>query len=814
MTLKRQAFISVFLMALIFFVIAGVSFQYVILGINERSLINQVEKLSDKWNGELDRSADQLRSIADLIVRDEMTHRYFSTTQNMEDVNLYPAYSNSIASVLKVFPRVGEVSILFLDGTEDIRVAFGVGNISQKVNTDIFKTMSGLEQTEAVGIETNRDFETSVLAYYRAIELDSRINSNAGSVHQRVGYIRVLIPLESVFHSSRSSHESSYFPLISNDSGLILYPGNNFELTRYLLGNEVSQWPGNHHLGASDWLVDVHQWRPNINVVASADADQGGSETQTSIMLISITALMLLLLVPFMLAILLNRWVLSPLVSLVRAAKNTNYNIPSKQMSRADEIGILMRAFVSMRGDLITQNVKLKSQVYKDGLTGLPNRNALPHLLENCIDQSDDDFALLFLDLDGFKKVNDAYGHAQGDELLKLVSERILSVLRVNDSIVHYLGDSLILDPSLVRLGGDEFTIILPRVGGGTNAKEIAMRIVNSVKKPFRLESVEVLVGASIGISIYPLHTRDLDELIKYADFAMYEAKNRGKMQAVLFEAEFEHSEKALLEVEQAVEFAVEHDEVETWFQPKVNPSTQEIEGFEALVRINSKKFGFLFPDKFISIAERNHLIDRLTLIVVKSCCRLHKHIEVEYGKRMPMSINLSPIQIDRSDFFDDINDMLNSMLVRKEFIEFEVTETLIMQNEVAGRERLRDLRAQGYRTSLDDFGVGYSSLAYLKKFEFDVLKIDRSFFKDAVYDDASQAILKSIQELARSLDMRVVAEGIETPDQLRLVTDLGVDLIQGYIYSKPLSEGDILIFMKLFQRTSKHFAGGSEESI
>ncbi len=261
-----------------------------------------------------------------------------------------------------------------------------------------------------------------------------------------------------------------------------------------------------------------------------------------------------------------------------------------------------------------------------------------------------------------------------------------------------------------------------------------------------------------------------------------------------------------MLEIEQAVAFAIENDEVETWFQPKVNPKTQQIEGFEALVRINSEKFGFLFPDKFIPIAERNHLIDRITLIVVKSCCRLHKHIQVEYESSIPMSINLSPVQIERSDLFEKINDIVSLMSVDKVFLEFEVTETLIMQNEKSGRERLRDLRAQGYRTSLDDFGVGYSSLSYLKKFEFDVLKIDRSFFKDVDYDETSQAILKSIQELARNLDMRVVAEGIETAEQLDLVTDLGVDLIQGYFFSKPLHEGDILTFMKLFQRTSKHF--------
>ncbi len=807
MTLQRQAFFSTLIISLIFVISAGFSFQYLVQGINERAAEKKVKELGDKWVEDLDRAATQLKSIAELIARDEMTHRYFGSTQNMEDVNFYPAYTGYIASVLAVFPQAGEISILFLDGTEDIRVAFGVGNNSQNVNTRVFKDMSVRKLDEAVGVETNEDFEASVLVYYQALKVNSRINTVGEPFHQRVGYIRVLVPLDTVFVASRSGRENSQNPIIMSGNGRILYSGTHFELMQYLLTLGLDSRSGWHYFQSRDWLIDVRRWRPDIEVVVSTEAGHGDNQMRTSILLMSVTALVLLVLVPLTLAVLLNRWVLNPLVSLVRAAKDTNYTIPKSQLSRSDEIGILVRAFVSMRGDLIKQNVKLKSQVYKDGLTGLPNRNALPHLLENCIEHSVDDFALLFLDLDGFKKINDAYGHAQGDQLLKAVSERILSVLRVNDSIVHYLGDDLVLDPSLVRLGGDEFTIILPRIGGAANAKEVAMRIVSSIRQPFKLDDIEIFVGASIGISIYPLHTKNLDELIKFADFAMYEAKSRGKMQAVLFESKFEQSESALLEIEQAVAFAIENDEVETWFQPKVNPKTQQIEGFEALVRINSEKFGFLFPDKFIPIAERNHLIDRITLIVVKSCCRLHKHIQVEYESSIPMSINLSPVQIERSDLFEKINDIVSLMSVDKVFLEFEVTETLIMQNEKSGRERLRDLRAQGYRTSLDDFGVGYSSLSYLKKFEFDVLKIDRSFFKDVDYDETSQAILKSIQELARNLDMRVVAEGIETAEQLDLVTDLGVDLIQGYFFSKPLHEGDILTFMKLFQRTSKHFA-------
>lgn len=806
MNLKRQAFLAVFVIALVFLVMAGVIFQQVIHNLNDRAASRQVEKLGERWVSELDNATSQLKSVADLIAKDEMTHRYFRSTQDMEDVNLYPAYSNYVASVLEVFPEVGEISILFLDGTEDIRVAFGVENSSRKVASKVFREISNEGLDDIVGIEPNQDFETSVLTYYRALEVNSRINSNEGSIIQRVAYIRVLVPLERLFLSSKSRENAAYLPIVTDADGRLLYPGSLFSLTSYLISIPHSQWSGRHQIESKDWLFDIGAWRPDIHVVTVTDTHHDDWETRQSMTVMFSGALLLLILVPFLLAIILTRWVLNPLVSLVKAAKNTDYKVPDVELSRNDEIGILMRAFISMRGDLVQQNVQLKSLVYKDGLTGLPNRNALPHLLENCVDQKVEDFALLFLDLDGFKRVNDAYGHGQGDRLLQCVSQRILSQLRVNDSMVHYLSDNLPIDPSLVRLGGDEFTIILPNIDGGRNANEVAMRIIHSLKKPFKLDDVEVLVGASIGISLYPLHTKNLEELIKFSDFAMYEAKNRGKMQAVIFEPEFEQSESALLEIENAVEYAIEHDEVETWFQPKIDPKARQIKGFEALVRINSKKYGFLFPDKFIPIAERNHLIDSLTLIVVKSCCRLHKHIAVEYDMDLPMSINLSPIQIDRNDLFVDIGRVLENMSMRKEFLEFEVTETLIMQNEVAGRERLRDLRSQGYKTSLDDFGVGYSSLAYLKKFEFDMLKIDRSFFGDVHYDETSQAILKSIQNLANDLGMRVVAEGIETPDQLRLVVGYGIDLIQGYIFSKPLHERDILTYMRLFQRTTQQF--------
>ncbi len=805
MTLKRQAFITVFVLSLIFLAIGAASLRAIVEKASERAYGQQMTELSGNWIIGLDRASNELMSIADLIERDEMTHRYFRSTDSMEDLNFYPAYTNYVAGILRVFPRVGELSILFPDGIEDVRVAFGVSNSSRQVKTKLFESVSQPGMYNQVGFEWHEDFQTTVLVYYRAIELESRINATGQPKHQRVGYIRIVTPIENIFVSSRSLVESTKHPLITDSDGTFLYAGNTSDLSQYLKTIDTHKWHGWHSLDSQRWLVDVKQWSADIQLVSVLRTRDSLNEIPVFMILLGLGAIFLLVLTPLLLGFLFNRMVLTPLSTLVFASENTAYQMPEKEVSRNDEIGSLVRAFLSMRSDLVKQNATLKSQVYKDGLTGLPNRNALPLLLQNCVDHNVNNFALLFLDLDGFKKVNDAYGHAKGDLLLQGVADRILSQLRVNDSFVHYHGDRFTLDPSLVRLGGDEFTIVLPGVNGGYNAKEVAMRIIKSLRSSFKLEDTDVTVGVSIGIALYPLHTVNLDELIKFADFAMYEAKKRGKMQAVLFDSSFEESENALLETENAVDFAIENDEVETWFQPKVNPKTQSIEGFEALVRINSSKFGFIFPDKFIPIAERNHLIDELTLTVVKSCCRLHQHIMVEFNQRLPMSINLSAVQIDRDDFFESVNELLDSMNMDKQYIEFEVTETSIMQDESAGRNRLKSLRKQGYRTSLDDFGVGYSSLAYLQKFEFDVLKIDRSFFRNVSNDKTSQAILRSIRELAKSLEMSVVAEGIETPDQLQMMSNFGVDLVQGYIYSRPLHENDIMMYMKLFRRTSDH---------
>jgi diguanylate cyclase (GGDEF)-like protein len=411
-----------------------------------------------------------------------------------------------------------------------------------------------------------------------------------------------------------------------------------------------------------------------------------------------------------------------------------------------------------------------------DTLTGLPNRRLFYEALSNTLAQARENnwvIAVLFIDLDRFKNINDTLGHAIGDDLLRKFGNRLFHCLRNRDTIG--------------RLGGDEFTVTLVLPRGHQGAVTVANKIREALRKPFDLNGHEISVTASIGITYFPDDGADADTLLKYADTAMYRAKDAGRDTYRFFTAAMNAQAMARLDLEHALRKALDNDEFVLYYQPKIAISSGHIIGVEALIRWNRPDHGLVFPGDFIPLLEETGLIGRVGSWVIDNAC---KQIAIwEQGGVGPIhvSINVSGIQFFEGSLESDILQALKTHAISPELLELELTETSLMSNVEDTIGTLRNLKELGIRISIDDFGTGYSSLAYLKRFPIDTIKIDRAFIRDVTTDADDAAIVLAIINMAHSLKLNVIAEGVETAEQLDYLQRHGCDQIQGYYFSRPV---------------------------
>jgi len=421
---------------------------------------------------------------------------------------------------------------------------------------------------------------------------------------------------------------------------------------------------------------------------------------------------------------------------------------------------------------------ELKQLAYYDVLTNLPNRSLFKDRFEHEIRLAQRDntsLALFFLDLDHFKNVNDTLGHWAGDCLLQAIGARIQNCLRKTDTVA--------------RMGGDEFTIILPGLNKVGESTEIARKLIKVIKKPVQVKDHMVFVGVSIGIAIFPDNGTDFNTLTKHADAAMYASKAKGRGSFQYFEAGMNEAAHQRLSLESALRLAVERGEFELYYQPKADSSLSRITGAEALIRWKRPGLGIVPPDRFIAIAEETALIIPLGKWILKTAC-LQAKIWAKQMAGFRIAINLSPLQLLADDFIVVLDQILAETGTDPEWIELEVTEGLVMHDINKATERLQQIRERGIHVAMDDFGTGYSSLSYLRKLPIQTLKIDRSFIMAYTDDPGSNeaAFIKTIISLGQILDMKVVAEGVETESQLTLLQSYNCHEIQGYYLSPPLT--------------------------
>lgn len=428
------------------------------------------------------------------------------------------------------------------------------------------------------------------------------------------------------------------------------------------------------------------------------------------------------------------------------------------------------------------KQARLYELAHYDSLTGLPNRllfhDRLHQVLANAR-RNGASVALLFIDLDRFKLINDTLGHASGDLLLKEVAERVSSVLREGDTVA--------------RMSGDEFSVILPGAGELQHAATVAQKVLDALAPPVLLIDHGVVVTASIGIAIYPHDDRDDDGtgLLRKADAAMYRAKEQGKNNYQFYKAEMNVDKLERLLLEHDLRHALEQGQFFLQYQPRYEVSGARMTGMEALVRWRHPQLGVVPPDRFIPLAEDTGLIIPLGEWVIRTACRQNKTWQEKDFRPLRVSVNLSGRQLKQRDLVATVARILAETSLAPEWLEFELTETIAMENTETTQRTLVALKEMGVRLAIDDFGTGYSSLSYLKRFAFDSLKIDQSFVRDVTTNTEDALITRAISAMASSLGLRTVAEGVETAEQREYLDDIGCDEMQGYLLSRPVDAGE-----------------------
>lgn len=415
-----------------------------------------------------------------------------------------------------------------------------------------------------------------------------------------------------------------------------------------------------------------------------------------------------------------------------------------------------------------------------DPLSGLPNRTLFSKTLNrqlSFIDETTKGLAVMYLDLDRFKEVNDQYGHDVGDKLIMAVSERLLGLIRGADTVA--------------RFGGDEFAIIQSNVKGPEDCEAMARRIIELLQRPFPIDGIDVSIGVSIGISRAPANGLDAAMLMRDADVALYRSKNDGRNCFSFFEQEMNDSLRMRELIEDELRIAIDRDELVLHYQPLVSADGEKVTGLEALVRWNHPVRGLIPPNEFIGIAEERGLVTQLGEWVLRRAC-----IDSRQWPGLTVAVNVSPVQFKQSNFVATVARIINETGMSPELLELELTEGVVVADADQAEFAIRELRAMGVRIALDDFGVGYSSLIYLRRFAFDKIKIDRSFLISMESTGEAAILVHSIVHLGRALGLQVTAEGVETEEQRRFLQAVGCHQMQGYYFARPCPANELLTYL------------------
>ena len=486
-----------------------------------------------------------------------------------------------------------------------------------------------------------------------------------------------------------------------------------------------------------------------------------------------------------------NHRILSP--------KGSLYNIYQQVESIIDLDGKVTQLHGTLQD--ITERQKFEDKIrelaYFDSLTGLPNRESFMMHVDQSIKSASrhkQKLAALFMDLDNFKRINDTLGHTIGDLLLKAISERLQECLRSSDLVSHTTED--VSTNMVSRFGGDEFTMLLTEIRSSDDAAIVSQRIMESLMRPLNLAGHEVVITPTIGIAVYPEDGDNSEVLFRNADTAMYAAKRNGKNQFQFYNATMNENARDRLMMESQLRNALEHNELQLHYQPQVELDNGFVIGVEALLRWQNEKLGNVPPDVFIPIAEDSGLIISIGEWVLRTACTQLKAWQDTGVPVVRVAVNISVRQFMYPGFLQLVRQVLEDTGLPPESLELEITESLLMQDVESAIHIMNDLKATGIQIAIDDFGTGYSSLSYLKRFPIDRLKVDKAFVQDITTNIEDAAITKAVIAMANNMDLRVIAEGVETEDQLQYLKEKNCHEVQGYYLSRPIPAHEVCEFI------------------
>lgn len=778
---------------------------------SEDAMHRQMKTVLQQTQQQTDSFVETLKANTLLFANSNIIKRYVMIESEADRYDLMqPALLKMFASYQEAYPQYREIRLLSPSGYEDTRLAAeGLPNhTDEETGTHFFTTLESGRGPSYLEVGKNADDGKTTFMIGRPIWLkDPTVPTQIAEDILR-GYLVVTTSLDFMEkHVQEQEIGQEGYLMILDDKGTVLfhqnkkYNGSTLYNLMFSLKNSAPDTPlPNITIHGRSNTIQWHALQDKLIMVAVVPESEFAAASQklaTSVASITLLAIMLASLTFY---ILIRTTVLHP-ISRLRYAAIAFGNGEEKveiDTARKDEIGDLARALSGMNrklgmslNELQHSHARIEQLAYRDTLTDLPNRRLFIRLAEQAMSlekRNDGKLAVLFLDLDDFKRVNDTLGHEAGDILLQEIAVRLQHCIRESDELATPFEHNDVVVNQVARIGGDEFIILITSLGHPDHAAIVARRIIDELARPVSIEDRSFVIGTSIGISMYPNDATDVDGLIKCADTAMYEAKRAQKNTYRYYGAPMQATIENRLQLEDDLRSAVKNGEFELYFQPQFDTRTGVMAGAEVLLRWLHPQRGMVPPDIFIPVAEETGMIASLgEWVLMQACCQWREWQDQHIAPRR-IAVNVSQRQFALGNLTAAVENALLSNDMDADYLELELTESCMMEAPAEVVQTLQTLRSKGVRIAMDDFGTGYSSLGALTSLPIDTLKIDRSFVSGIKEDSQNSMVVSAILMLARSLNLEIVAEGVEVQAELDYLTKRDCDIVQGYLLAKPLT--------------------------